>query len=222
MFFARLYHLPDPRARTNAVLDLVGMQDAADRLVKGYSGGMRKRLDLATGLLHEPALHIRDEPTLGLDVAARDRVWGYIRDIRERGGTVLLCTNYMDEADRLCDDIAIIDHGTVVARGTPSQLKDGLGGDVITLLAAPGEDGAVAWPESLASLDGVSAFAAEGAKATATVSAGGQVLPRLLEATSAAGIAVTEVEMLRPSLDAVFLHHTGRRLADGGGDGGGA
>ncbi len=213
MFFARLYHLSDPRTRTAAVLDLVGMADAADRLVKTYSGGMRKRLDLAAGLLHEPDLHILDEPTLGLDVAARERVWTYIRDIRTRGGTVLLCTNYMDEADRLCDDIAIIDHGRVVARGTPSELKDGLGGDVITLTAMAPADGPVpAWPEGLAAIDGVQAVSTDGTTATITVTAGGQVLPRLLEATSAAGCPIAEVNMLRPSLDAVFLHHTGRRI----------
>ena len=212
-FFGRLYHLPDPSTRAGEVLAQVGLTDAADRLARTYSGGMRKRLDLAIGLLHDPQLHILDEPSLGLDVAARDTVWTYIGDLKRRGRTVLLCTNYMDEADRLCDRLAIIDRGRVVACDTPKALKDALGGDVVTLTMAP--DGPPPdWAALLASVPQVKDVRPDGATVTITVVEGAQALPRILEATTRAGVAVHSVAFLRPSLDAVFLHHTGRRIAE--------
>ncbi|MFI7442402.1 ABC transporter ATP-binding protein [Nonomuraea indica] len=126
---ASLYHVPrrQVKARVAEALDLVGLAAHADRLVQEYSGGMQKRLDLACGLLHRPELLILDEPTLGLDVQSRHRVWDHVRDLSREGTTVLLATNYMDEADRLCDRLTIIDHGRRVAGGTPAALKDELG-----------------------------------------------------------------------------------------------
>ncbi|WP_281284580.1 ATP-binding cassette domain-containing protein [Nonomuraea diastatica] len=105
----------------------MGLSDSADRLVAGYSGGMQKRLDLACGLLHRPELLILDEPTLGLDVQSRHHLWEHIRSLRDEGMSVLLATNYMDEADRLCDRLAIIDRGRQVAGGTPAELKVAIG-----------------------------------------------------------------------------------------------
>ncbi len=216
VFFARLYHLPDPRGRAAEVLRQVGLEDAADRLAKTYSGGMRKRLDLAVGLLHDPELHILDEPSLGLDVEARSRVWVHVEDLRKRGRTVLLCTNYMDEADRLCDRVAILDRGRVVACDAPSALKDGLGGDVLTLAAAD-RDGAAPpdWAKLLGGLPLVRSVLPDGLRVTVAVEAGDRALPKVLEATVAAGVPIASVSLLRPSLDAVFLKHTGRRLAEG-------
>jgi ABC-2 type transport system ATP-binding protein len=126
---ASLYHVPRRQVKTRAreVLELVGLSDSADRLVAGYSGGMQKRLDLACGLLHRPDLLILDEPTLGLDVQSRHHMWEHIRSLRDDGMSVLLATNYMDEADRLCDRLAIIDRGRQVAGGTPAELKAAIG-----------------------------------------------------------------------------------------------
>ncbi|TDC96536.1 ATP-binding cassette domain-containing protein [Nonomuraea deserti] len=126
---ASLYHVPrrQVKARAREVLELVGLSDSADRLVAGYSGGMQKRLDLACGLLHRPDLLILDEPTLGLDVQSRHHMWEHIRSLCDEGMSVLLATNYMDEADRLCDRLAIIDRGRQVAGGTPAELKAAIG-----------------------------------------------------------------------------------------------
>jgi ABC-2 type transport system ATP-binding protein len=126
---AALYHVPrrQVKARAREVLDLVGLPEHADRLVQEYSGGMRKRLDLACGLLHRPELLILDEPTLGLDVQSRHHMWDHIRTLCDEGMTVLLATNYMDEAERLCDRLTIIDHGREVAGGTPAELKEAIG-----------------------------------------------------------------------------------------------
>ncbi|MFI6485458.1 ABC transporter ATP-binding protein [Nonomuraea sp. NPDC050663] len=123
---ASLYHVPRKRVKERAaeVLDLVGLTEHADQLVQEYSGGMQKRLELACGLLHRPELLILDEPTLGLDVQSRHHVWEHIRTL---GVAVLLATNYMDEADRLCDRLTIIDHGRTVVTGTPAELKEALG-----------------------------------------------------------------------------------------------
>ncbi|WP_113698842.1 ABC transporter ATP-binding protein [Nonomuraea lactucae] len=128
---AALYHVPrrKVKARVAETLELMGLSAHADRLVQEYSGGMQKRLDLACGLLHRPDLLILDEPTLGLDVHSRHRVWDHIRALCEEGTTVLLATNYMDEADRLCDRLTIIDGGRRVASGTPAGLKTELGAD---------------------------------------------------------------------------------------------
>ncbi|WP_433429752.1 ABC transporter ATP-binding protein [Nonomuraea sp. CA-141351] len=126
---AALYHVPrrQMKARAGEVLELVGLSESADRLVQEYSGGMQKRLDLACGLLHRPELLILDEPTLGLDVQSRHHMWDHIRSLCDGGMTVLLATNYMDEADRLCDRLAIIDHGRQVVAGTPAELKSAMG-----------------------------------------------------------------------------------------------
>jgi ABC-2 type transport system ATP-binding protein len=126
---AALYHVPRRRlkSRVGEVLDLVGLADKADKRVQEYSGGMQKRLDLACGLLHHPELLILDEPTLGLDVRSRHHMWDHIRSLCDQGMTVLLATNYMDEADRLCDRLTIMDNGREVAGGSPAGLKAALG-----------------------------------------------------------------------------------------------
>src|SRR5690606_7076363 len=134
---ANLYHIPRSavRQRAEEVLDLVGLLPAADRLFPTYSGGMQKRLDLACGLLHRPQLLILDEPTLGLDVQSRHNVWQHVRDLQAQGTTILLATNYLDEADRLCGRLTIIDKGKAVVTGTPSELKRAVGADVVVVEA---------------------------------------------------------------------------------------
>ncbi len=130
------YHLDRPtiEERSREVLEMVDLTDRAGSLVSTYSGGMRKRLDIAEGLIHRPSILFLDEPTLGLDIQTRTRIWEYVRSLRDREGiTVFMTTHYMDEADKLCDRIAIIDHGEIVAIGPPAELKAGIGGDLLLL-----------------------------------------------------------------------------------------
>ena len=172
--------------RVQALLDWVGLADAQHRLVNTYSGGMKRRLDIAIGLVHQPSVLFLDEPTTGLDPETRRALWTDLARLRaERGLTVLLTTHYLEEADNLCDRIAIVDHGRVVTVGTPAALKAGIGGDAVTLTLADGTS------QSVRVADGAAA------------------LPRLLAERAAAGIAVTSAFVTRPSLDDVYLHHTG-------------
>ncbi len=135
-FHGRLYRIPSDirKQRIDELLFLVELHDRADDLVKTFSGGMRRRLEIARGLLHHPSVLFLDEPTLGLDPQTRNHLWQYIATLsREKNITIILTTHYMEEADRLCDRIAIIDHGTIIALDTPQNLKDGIGGDIITV-----------------------------------------------------------------------------------------
>src|SRR5262249_44419655 len=125
------------RARAEELVEMVGLSRVADRWVNSYSGGMRRRLDLAGTLMHRPKLLFLDEPTQGLDPQARRTIWDYLRRLNREGTTVFLTTHYMDEADTLCRDLAFIDHGRIVQQGTPAQLKAGMGGDLITLQFGP-------------------------------------------------------------------------------------
>ncbi|MFQ6087257.1 MAG: ATP-binding cassette domain-containing protein, partial [Candidatus Bathyarchaeia archaeon] len=152
---ARLYHVPMSVAkqRIKEVLSLLGLADAANRKVETYSGGMRKRLELAEGLIHYPKVLFLDEPTLGLDVQTRVMMWEYIRKLRnEQKITMFLTTHYMEEADALCDRIAIIDYGRIIALGTPQELKESLGGDIVEITLASDKDDIT---EALASLPNV-------------------------------------------------------------------
>jgi len=209
---ARLYHLAERRARVERALADAGLVADADRPVRGFSGGMKRRLEVARGLLHEPRVLFLDEPTLGLDVAARAAVWERLRVLRAAYDlTILLTTHSMDEADSLCDEIAIVDRGRVVARGTPEALKRGLGGDVILL----GLDRAEGAETALAALEGVRSVVHDGGAGPAvaghrlrvTVPDGSRRLAELLDAARPFG--VIDVELHRPTLEHVFLHHTG-------------
>ncbi|WP_181871054.1 ABC transporter permease [Sphaerisporangium album] len=208
---ADLNHVPRSlRARrVEEVLDIVGMLPDADRFVAEYSGGMQKRLDLACGLLHLPELLILDEPTLGLDVQSRHRVWDHLRRLRDQGITVLLATNYLDEADRLCDRITIIDGGREVVTGTPAELKRGVAADTVHVeTTAPHElrtavEGA-AWVRQITLTDRrhLRILVDDAAKA----------LPEVMRAALDRGIDLESVGRSAPTLDDVFLHHTGRDL----------
>ncbi|HEV2887840.1 MAG TPA: ATP-binding cassette domain-containing protein [Jatrophihabitans sp.] len=208
-----LYRVPDPAGRCAELLGLVGLSEAADRLIRTYSGGMRRRLDLATALVHEPQVLFLDEPTTGLDPASRATVWEEVRRINAAGTTVFLTTQYLEEADQLCDRLAIIDDGRLVAAGTPDMLKAELGSDVITVGLQPAEHqaarGALA---SLPGLDhvtdaaeGLAVYVRDGAAAVA------DVVRLLVEA----GIRPGTVALARPTLDDVFLASTGRRIEGG-------
>jgi ABC-2 type transport system ATP-binding protein len=207
MLHGRLYGVPPEtlKKRTNEMLALVQLTDRADDLVKKYSGGMKRRLEIARGLMHAPAVLFLDEPTLGLDPATRERIWGHIRELRTKSGTtIVLTTHYMDEADSLCDRIAIIDHGKIVAMDTPQTLKASLGGDTVILLA-PNAD-----IETLRALPFVKKVEKSEGKLLLTVENGAQNLAKII------GLAgeVLSVEVRQPRLEDVFIALTGRGLRE--------
>jgi ABC-2 type transport system ATP-binding protein len=200
--------------RINELLEWVGLSDAADRLVRTYSGGMRRRLDIAMGLINEPEVLFLAAPTTGLDPESRAILWQDLRRVRnERNMTVLLTTHYLEEADQLCDRIAIVDHGKVVTEGTPAELKADIRGDTVTLDIDGRADGA---PAILAELDSVLEVIPNGAGLLVRVANGAAAIPSLVTVLERSGIAVREVTMSRPSLDDVYLFHTGHHFsADG-------
>ena len=210
---ANLYHIPRGavKQRAEEVLELVGLLPAADRLFPTYSGGMQKRLDLACGLLHRPQLLILDEPTLGLDVQSRHNVWEHVRELQAQGTTILLATNYLDEADRLCGRLTIIDKGKAVVTGTPSELKRTVGADVVQV--------ATAGTEPLAAAIGGETWCQrtvtpEAGQLNAYVHDAATALPALMRIAGERGIHLDKVTYSEPSLDDVFLMHTGRELRD--------
>jgi len=197
------------RQRATESLERFGLADAADRLVKTYSGGMQRRLDVAMGLLHRPQVLFLDEPTTGLDPEARAQMWAEIERLaREEGMTILLTTHYLEEADRLASQLAIVDRGRIVARGTPDALKSELHGDTIQVELANGDG-----PAAAAALEGVSEareVALDGSTLRARASNGGAAVPAVLAALSAHGVQATAVTLARPSLDDVYLRYAGR------------
>ncbi len=214
MLQSKLYHVPSDVAKERAVvvLELVDLLDAVDRKVDTYSGGMRKRLELAEGLIHYPKVLFLDEPTLGLDVQTRSVMWQYIKRLREEQKmTIFLTTHYMDEADKLCDRIAIIDHGKIVTTGTPYQLKDDLGGDLIDLKLT---DGAPDLTKVLSSIPLIGDVKRNGASYRIRVRKGEEAVPDILEVIINMKLEVKSVSLEKPTLDQVYLNHTGRSLRD--------
>jgi ABC-2 type transport system ATP-binding protein len=197
------------RGRTDELLELVGIADAADRVVRGYSGGMRRRLDIALGLVHRPRVLFLDEPTTGLDPEARVAMWSEVSRLAEAEAlTILLTTHYLEEADQLADRLAIVSQGKVVVEGTPSELKERLQGDAVHVELA---NGAVEEAERvLASVGARPEQVLDGDTVVARVHHGGRALPGIISALDSAGIAVESVAVSRPSLDDVYLHFTGR------------
>jgi ABC-2 type transport system ATP-binding protein len=197
------------RERADELLELVGIADAADRVVRGYSGGMRRRLDIALGLVHRPRVLFLDEPTTGLDPEARVAMWSEVSRLAEAEAlTILLTTHYLEEADQLADRLAIVSRGKVVVEGTPTELKERLQGDAVHVEL---ESGAVAEAERvLASVGARPEQVLDGQTVVARVDHGGRALPGIISALDGAGIAVESVAVSRPSLDDVYLHFTGR------------
>lgn len=214
MLQARLYHIPSDIAKKRAedILEVIGLTDAANRYVKTYSGGMRKRLELAEGLLHYPKVLFLDEPTLGLDVQTRAVMWEYIKKLsKEQNITIFLTTHYMEEADFLCDRLAIIDRGKIVALGTPRELKDQLGGDVIQIAL---KDDSPDIRKDLETLPFVKDVMRDGENYRIKVARGEEAMPRIFGHLSKNGVEVKTVSLIKPSLDQVFLEYTGRSLRD--------
>jgi ABC-2 type transport system ATP-binding protein len=201
----------DSQTRAGELLEVVGLVEAADRQVKTYSGGMKRRLDLASALMHRPRMLFLDEPTEGLDPASRASVWGEVRRLNNQGGmTVFLTTHYLEEADQLADRVAIIDHGRIVADGTPGELKASIGADIVTVAV---NEGAVSQAEQvLSELDGLREVRAERDAITLFVDEGTQAIPHVIRILDGAGIPIGPVSVSRPSLDEVFLKATGSRL----------
>ena len=212
---AALYHVPNRecRARAEHVLELVGLLPQADVNWMAYSGGQKKRLDLACGLLHKPELLILDEPTLGLDVQSRHRMWEYIRELVAEGMSVLLATNYLDEADRLCNRLTIIDHGREIVTGTPEELKRAVGADVVRVVTESVAEVRAAiegqpWLQSISELaDGELHIYVEDSAVA---------MPEVMRLSMEQGLQLDRVTYSQPTLDDVFLMHTGRELREEG------
>jgi ABC-2 type transport system ATP-binding protein len=203
----------DLRRRIDELLDVVGIADAADRTVDGYSGGMRRRLDIALGLVHRPRVLFLDEPTTGLDPEARAAMWEEVgRLAAQESLTILLTTHYLEEADELADRLAIVSRGRIVADGSPNELKARLSGDAVHVELADGrvDDARRVLEEAHAPVE---TALPDGRTLVSRVSEGGQALPGILSALSTAGIPVASVSVNRPSLDDVYLYYTGRDFA---------
>jgi ABC-2 type transport system ATP-binding protein len=201
------------KARVDELLELVGIADAADRVVRGYSGGMKRRLDIALGLVHRPSVLFLDEPTTGLDPEARAAMWVEVQRLAEQEQlTILLTTHYLEEADQLAERVAILSRGAVVAEGRPDELKRGLSGEAVTLELEDGQAGAAR--EIVQTLAGADETNLDGRILRTRVPNGAQAIPAILSALEGGGIRVASVTTHRPSLDDVYLHYTGRAFAD--------
>jgi ABC-2 type transport system ATP-binding protein len=212
---AALYHLPKDEAtrRINELLKLVDLEAHADRPAKTYSGGMKRKLDIACGLLPDPKVLFLDEPTLGLDVQSRLRIWEYVRMLKTRGLTVVMTTNYLDEADQLCDRLAILDGGMIKTIGSPVELKVGLGGDIVSLTLK--ERDRIATLESTLKVQpAIKAVRATAQGLDIRVESPEKALPAILESANRLGCSVEFIQYNRPRLEDVFMAHTGRRIQD--------
>ncbi|HEY2636516.1 MAG TPA: ATP-binding cassette domain-containing protein [Solirubrobacteraceae bacterium] len=212
---ARLYHLGGARARERAtgLLGRFDLTDAGDRLVRTYSGGMRRRLDLAASLVASPPVLFLDEPTTGLDPHSRSGLWDVLRDLVREGTTIVLTTQYLEEADQLCDDIAVVDRGRIIAAGAPAELKREIGGErlVVAVPAAEQLAPAAAALEALAGAD--AQVDAEALRVSVPVS-GEATIPDAVRALDAARVPIADVARRSPTLDEVFLRLTGRPAPD--------
>ena len=210
-----LYHLTKEEAakRIGELLKLVDLEAHADRPAKTYSGGMKRKLDIACGLLPDPKILFLDEPTLGLDVQSRLRIWEYVRMLKARGMTVVMTTNYLDEADQLCDRLAIIDGGTIKTLGSPAELKIALGGDIVSLTLK--ETSRIQSLESdLTGRPAIKTVRATTKGLDIRVETPEKALPTILESANRLGCEVEFIQYNRPRLDDVFIAHTGRAITE--------
>jgi ABC-2 type transport system ATP-binding protein len=209
----RLYNVPKAikEKKIPELLKLVDLEDRKDSLVKTFSGGMKRRLEIARGLLHEPKILFLDEPTLGLDPQTRNKLWEYIKNLnQEKGLTIILTTHYMDEADKLCNRIAIIDHGKIVAIDTPKDLKNKIGGDMITIQTPDKEKVSAllkkcSWCKSTKIHDG---------SVTINVSEASKKIAELVTLADKNKVKIDSIIMHEPSLEDVFLYYTGKTIRE--------
>jgi ABC-2 type transport system ATP-binding protein len=210
-----LYHLPKSEAkkRIAELLKLVDLEEPADRPAKTYSGGMKRKLDIACGLLPDPKILFLDEPTLGLDVQSRLRIWDYVRMLKARGMTIVMTTNYLDEADQLCDRLAIIDGGKIKTLGSPAELKVGLGGDIVSVTLKD-QNKIPALVSALTGQPGIRAVKTTPTGLDIRVESSEKALPAILESANRLDCRLEFIEYHRPRLDDVFIAHTGRSMTE--------
>jgi len=214
VFHAMMYGIKKQERikRIKEVLELVELTEKEKVLVEKYSGGMKRRLEIARGLIHQPKVLFLDEPTLGLDVQTRRHIWDYIKRLNKEGNvTIILTTHYMEEADFLCDRIAIIDRGKFVAMDAPGRLKDILGGDVVSLEIEGKPDALI---EQIGSLDWIKNITMHDKNLSLTMDRGERRIPELIHAAQENEVEVTCVHLRKPSLEDVFLHFTGRTMRE--------
>ncbi len=201
--------------RVEELLKTVQLEDVADKPAGRYSGGMRKRLDLASALIHNPKLLFLDEPTTGLDTQSRAAIWDYLDQLnREQGVTVFLTTQYLEEADRLCRELSIIDHGKIIARGSPSELKQAVGGDTITLALKDATDTILRsrTREILVTVQGITRVVDSEEGVVAYTKNAGQIIADVITTLDKNGIRPASLSISSPTLDDIFLRQTGRRI----------
>lgn len=211
---ADMYGIPRgiSKKRAEELLELVELTKFQDKQVQTYSGGMRRRLELACGLINRPHLFFLDEPTLGLDVQTRAATWNYIKKLKkEYGMTVFMTTHYLEEADMLCDRIAIIDHGRIVTMGTPNELKEGLGGDIMTLSI---KDDKTDITPVIQKVPKVKEVKKQDGTYRIKVFDGEETAPTILDAIRSEGQSVTRLSLTKPTLDEVYLEYTGKSLRE--------
>jgi len=212
---ARLFGIRgrEARRRADALLEVVSLTDAAGRAIKGYSGGMRRRLDLACALVHKPTIVFLDEPTTGLDPITRDAVWRYVADLNTGDGvTFFLTTQYLEEADRMANAVAIIDKGKIVASGTPEALKSSIGTDAIAMTFAKGATAIAAAEPILRRFENVEDVRVVGHEVVVYIRNGAASVAPLVRLLDDANLELGELRLTRPSLDDVFLRATGHHL----------
>ncbi len=201
----------DKIRRISELLRLVELEDKADTLVDTLSGGMKRRLEIARGLMTRPLILFLDEPTIGLDPQTRQKTWEYLRSVNKEGTTIFMTTHYMDEADILSDSIALIDHGKIITTGTPDELKSGLGNDIIYLETSDNNAAA----ELIRNNADISEIQpCDGKLMIFSGNDGAQVLPGIIRAADEHGIGVRSVSLKKPSMDDVFMHYTGTEIRD--------
>jgi ABC-2 type transport system ATP-binding protein len=216
---ARIHHVPRSEVSTKAkdLLKLFDLEEASERRVRTYSGGMRRRLQMAMGLVHSPMVLFLDEPTLGLDIQTRTKVWDYISRLnKDRGLTVFMTTHYLEEADGLCDRIAIIDHGVIKVSDSPKDLKEKFGGDVLSISIS----GDIDLTEFLKTVPDVTDVSHDGRDYKMKLPRTEEALPVIIEGVAKRGLKITEISFTRPKLDDVFLEVTGRSMREDEGGGG--
>ncbi|GAB6285510.1 MAG: ATP-binding cassette domain-containing protein [Methanoregula sp.] len=212
-FHGKLYSMPhaERRARIDELLQIVQLDGKRDVRTKHLSGGMKRRLEIARGLMTRPKVLFLDEPTIGLDPQTRMRMWDYIKNVNRTGTTIFLTTHYMDEADQLSDRISIIDHGRIIITGTSAELKNTLGRDLVYFETSDNDKST----EALRSLSSVKDITTKANGILVMINDDGtKVLPVIMDALRNAGITITTVNLKKPSMDDVFLHYTGREIRD--------
>jgi ABC-2 type transport system ATP-binding protein len=203
------------KERVNAVLEIAGLEDRADGKVETFSGGMKRRINIAVGLLHEPKILFMDEPTVGIDPQSRRRILDTVKELNERGLTVLYTTHYMEEAQELSERIGIIDHGELIALGTQAELTE-MVGEFDTIRLTLDQNGGVSaeLEKTLAAMDGIHRVSSEDGVLVLQAKDADQVLAGVFAKAAESGAGVRELEVQEPNLEAVFLHLTGRALRD--------